>query len=71
MIGKLINLCKITDPRGNLTVAEQYKDIGPMMFLVANIVEDTHTKSSINWLLPQAAVLLLLLITEKKKKAIC
>ena len=27
MIGKLINLCKITDPRGNLTVAEQYKDI--------------------------------------------
>lgn len=26
MIGKLINLCKITDPRGNLTVAEQYKD---------------------------------------------
>ena len=27
MIGKIIDLSKITDPRGNLTVAEQYKDI--------------------------------------------
>ena len=27
MIGKIINLPKITDPRGNLTVAEQLKDV--------------------------------------------
>lgn len=27
MLGKIINLPKITDPRGNLTVAEQLKDV--------------------------------------------
>lgn len=27
MLGKIITLNKITDPRGNLTVAEQFKDI--------------------------------------------
>ena len=27
MIGKIITLPKITDPRGNLTVAEQFKDV--------------------------------------------
>ena len=27
MIGKIIELPKITDPRGNLTVAEQLKDV--------------------------------------------
>jgi len=27
MLGKIIDFCKITDPRGNLTVAEQCKDV--------------------------------------------
>ena len=27
MLGKIINLTKIVDPRGNLTVAEQMKDV--------------------------------------------
>ena len=27
MLGEIINLSKITDPRGNLTVAEQLRDI--------------------------------------------
>ena len=26
-IGKIIELCKITDPRGNLSVAEQHRDV--------------------------------------------
>jgi len=27
MLGQIIDFCKITDPRGNLTVAEQCKDV--------------------------------------------
>ena len=49
-LGKIIELPRITDPRGNLTVAEANKNIpltskefiGCMMFLAENAEVDTH-----------------------------
>ena len=45
MLGKIIPLSKITDRRGNLTVAEQLKDVP---FEVKRAVADMPTSSCTN-----------------------
>ena len=45
MIGKIISLSKIADPRGNLSVAEQMKDIPfPTVFIHGLVRDDKGRK---------------------------
>lgn len=56
--GKIIHLCKIVDRRGNLTVAEQMRDIPFEVKRVywtydvpaGRVVADMHISNSISWL---------------------